>query len=242
MSSKAVVLASGGMDSATCFAIACEAHDEVVPVHVDYGQQTNDLERRQAERLTEHYQQNTEAEVDDLTVVDYSPVFQHFAGGVASDRDSFVTDDGDLEEEDGRSTGYVPMRNMHLIATGAGFADVGGADALYTGVQGGDLDSYPDCRPDFVASIQAAVHNSLADDRFISVETPLLYLTKTEVLQRGEELEVPWEYTYSCYEEVQDVDDPDPCGQCPACEERTEAFNEAGLQDPFAIESNPDTL
>lgn len=242
MTSKAVVLASGGMDSATCFAIACEAHDEVVPVHFDYGQQTNDFERRQAERLTDHYKNNTDTTVQDLTVVDYSSVFQHFSGGVASDRDSFVTEDGNPEEEDGRSTGYQPMRNLHLIATGAGFADVGGADAIYTGVQGGDLESYPDCRPDFVSAAQTAIHNSLADDRFIKLETPLLYLTKTEVLQTGEDLDVPWEYTYSCYEAIGDMENPEPCGACPACFERAEAFYEAGVEDPFgtleAVEKN----
>lgn len=232
---RAIVLVSGGIDSATCLALACEEFDEVTPVHFDYGQQTNDLERKQAEKLVSYFYGKTNASIDELRVVDYKGVFQHFSSGVAGDRESFLTNEGDLIEKDGRSTGYVPMRNLHFITTGAAFADVEGADAVFHGAQGGDEEAYPDCREPFMISAQAAVAYSLADDDDVDINTPLLDKDKDEVIRLGEELEVPWEYTYSCYEEVQDMENPDPCGQCPACEERIEAFNSAGVEDPFEV-------
>lgn len=227
----AIVLLSGGIDSATCLSLALDRYDRVHPVHYDYGQQTAGFEQQQAHNLAQHFRDEGH-EVDPVEVIDYAPVFSHFAGGVASDRNSFVTEDGDLEEEDGRSTGYVPMRNLHLIGTGAALADVNDADAVYHGMQQGDEASYPDCRPEFSVAIEEAVNKSLADGDSVSVNTPLLHRSKVEVIQLGEDRGVPWEYTYSCYEAIED-DEPEPCGQCPACIERGEAFYAAQVTDPF---------
>jgi 7-cyano-7-deazaguanine synthase len=230
----AIVLLSGGIDSATCLAVAVSKHKHVTPIHYDYGQQTADLEERRARKLTQHFQEHiTDTEVDDLTVVDYRSVFGHFAGGVASDRDSFVTEDGELEEEDGRSTGFVPMRNLHLIATGSAFADVQGANYVYHGAQMGDEAAYPDCRPEFMGTTEKAVNYSMAPGQNICLMTPLIQKTKREVIQKGEQLGVPWQYTYSCYEEVDDLEEPQPCGECPACVERSEAFESADVTDPI---------
>lgn len=232
MTSKAIVLVSGGIDSATCFSLAVQEFDEIIPIHYNYGQQTADFEKAQAQNLVNEFQSREEAEVEDLTVVDYEPVFGHFAGGVASDRDSFVTEDGEFEEEDGRSTGYQPMRNLHLIGTGAAFADVNDAGAVFHGMQAGDEADYPDCRPEFRDAVQDAVENSLADHDFVDIRAPLLDLDKHEVIQLGDDNGVPWEYTYSCYEAIE-TDIPEPCGQCPACLERAEGFLRAGIEDPF---------
>lgn len=241
MTNKAVVLVSGGIDSATCLAIATEQFDKVIPVHYDYGQQTSEFEQAQAENLVGEAQEADEAEVDDLHVVNYEPVFSHFAGGVASDRDEFVTEDGELEEEDGRSTGYVPMRNLHLIGTGSAFADIHDADAVFHGMQAGDEESYPDCRENFRLAVQDAVNFSLADGEEVNVEAPLVSTPKHEVIELGDDLGVPWEYTYSCYEAIE-TDLPEPCGKCPACLERAEGFLEADVTDPFgtidAVEEN----
>lgn len=228
---KAIVLLSGGIDSATCLAMAIQQYDEVKPVHYNYGQQTADFEQNQALSLAAHFRAEGH-DVQSVELIDYSSVFSHFAGGVASDRDSFVTEDGDLEEEDGRSTGYVPMRNLHLIASGAAMADVEDGDAVYHGMQQGDEASYPDCRPSFAAAAEEAINRSLADGDSVSVRTPLLHRSKVEVIQQGENLGVPWEYTYSCYEAIED-DEPEPCGECPACIERGEAFKVARVDDPF---------
>lgn len=228
---KAIVLLSGGIDSATCLGLALEHYDEVQPIHYNYGQQTAEFEEQQAVNLASHFRDEGH-NVHPVTTIDYQSVFEVFGRGVASDRDSFVTEDGDLEEDDGRSTGYVPMRNLHLLATGAGVADVEDGDAIYHGMQQGDEASYPDCRPDFAAAAEEAINQSLADGDSINVRTPLLHRSKVEVIQQGENLGVPWEYTYSCYEAIEE-DEPEPCGQCPACIERGEAFHLARVTDPF---------
>jgi len=232
---KAIVLLSGGIDSATCLALALERYDEVQPIHYNYGQQTAEFEEQQAENLATHFR-GQEHNVHSVRTIDYQSVFEVFGRGVASDRDSFITEDGDLEEDDGRSTGYVPMRNLHLLATGAAVADVSDGDAVYHGMQQGDEASYPDCRPQFAAAAERAINQSLADDDTISVRTPLVHRSKIEVIQQGENLGVPWEYTYSCYEAIED-DEPEPCGRCPACIERAEAFRVAGITDPFCTPS-----
>lgn len=232
MTEKAVVLVSGGIDSATCLALAADEFDVVQPVHVDYGQQTADLEYRMAMAQCTHINVEYDAKILAQKVVEYEDVFSHFAGGVASDRDSFTTDDGEMVEEDGRSTGYVPMRNLHLISTASAIADVEDADAVFHGAQGGDEEAYPDCRPGFMVAAEEAVNRSLADDDSIDLLTPLIDKSKASVIELGERLDVDWRATYSCYERVEKVQNPEPCGECPACEERKEAFEEAGIEDP----------
>lgn len=241
MTTKAIVLLSGGIDSSVCLALALEKYDEIQPVHMNYGQQTEQFERKQARNLVHHYHQERE-NVNRAIEVNYHQVFGRFAGGI-TDRTSFRNEDGSFEEDDGRSTGYVPMRNLHFAATAAAIADVEDADAIYIGVQGGDEHAYPDCRAPFITAVQNAVDNSLADGESIEVRAPLLSRSKTEVIQLGENLGVPWEYTYSCYEAIEEtLDTPEPCGACPACIERGEAFFEARVEDPFgtlgAIQQN----
>lgn len=227
--SKAVVLLSGGIDSATCLAIAAKTHDEVIPIHFDYGQQTAELEQRMAYNQCEHQAGvYDETRIRKTPVLNYQGVFSHFAEGVAESGKDF----GHMNEEDGRSSGYVPMRNLHFIASGAAVADVEDADKVYHGAQAGDEADYPDCRPTFMAAARTAVNESLPRGQGISVATPLTGKTKTEVLIKADELDVAFEYTYSCYKAT-DPDDPLACGNCPACVERAEAFEKAGLDDPF---------
>lgn len=232
MVEKAVVLVSGGIDSSVCLAKAAQRHNEIYPLHINYGQQTAELERRMAYNQCEHVATKTGTRIQRTPVVDYHLVFRHFAEGVASDRDSFTTEDGSLTEEDGRSTGYVPMRNLHLISTAAAIADVEDASYVYHGAQGGDEDAYPDCRPSFMNAAQLAVNQSMADDERVLLRAPLIYSSKVDVIKKGETLPISWEYTYSCYEAVEDFENPEPCGECPACEERIHAFKEAGVEDP----------
>lgn len=229
---KSIVLVSGGIDSATCIALAYDDFELVKPIHYNYGQQTSDFEETQAKKIVSEFQQRGCGEIEELTVVNYEHVFKHFSGGVASEKESFVTGDGEMEQDDGRSTGYQPMRNLHLLSTGAGFADVNNADAIFHGMQAGDEADYPDCRPDFRDSAEEAINNSLADDDSVEIRTPLLDLEKEEVIRLGEEYNVPWEYTYSCYTAIES-DNPQPCGKCPACIERAEGFYKAEVSDPF---------
>ncbi|MFB6282564.1 MAG: 7-cyano-7-deazaguanine synthase [Halobacteria archaeon] len=225
---RAVVLLSGGIDSATCLAMACVEFEEVIAVHINYGQQTADLEGSMAAKQTALLENDKPADVYPMTI-DYRSVMQNFAEGVASSRD-FEADK--QTQQDGRSVGYQPMRNLHLIATAAGIADHNDASAIYHGAQGGDEADYPDCRPEFMTAAENAVNCSLADKEHIELRTPLIDMEKHEVIKRADELGVYLNHTYSCYEAIED-DDPEPCGECPACIERGEAFHLARVTDPF---------
>lgn len=224
-----IVLLSGGIDSATCLALACERHWMVAPVHIQYGQQTAALEERMARLQRDHIaEEYPETPIAPVEVIDYRDVFKPFAEGVASSESTF----DHQTEADGRSSGYVPMRNLHFIATAAGLADAWGYDALYHGAQAGDGSDYPDCRPAFMDAATDAISESVPDGQSIELRTPLIHDTKAEVLERAAKLGVAFEYAYSCYRHTE-VDDPQPCGNCPACLERAEAFATAGLDDPF---------
>lgn len=229
---KAVVLLSGGIDSSTCLALAADTFSEIIPVHFDYGQQTAELEQEMARQQREHLDEVTDADIHQMIVVDYKGVFSHFAEGVAEDGKDF----DELTEEDGRSSGYVPMRNLHLIATGAAFADTRGAAAIFHGAQAGDEADYPDCRPNFMDRAAGAISQSLPDDRPLDLRVPLLNMGKPQVIDVAEEYGVNFKYTYSCYSEVEDYENPEPCGECPACVERAQAFNRSDVEDPYETE------
>lgn len=227
----AVILMSGGIDSATCMALACRQFDSIIPVHFDYGQQTNELEKEKAYNQVQHLSNvYSDTSVGGMHVVNYEGVFHHFGEGVAEDGKDF----GHMEEEDGRSSGYVPMRNLHLIATGAAFADKRDAIAVFHGAQAGDDADYPDCRQTFMDSAAGAINKSVPDDQEINLQTPLINKEKFEVIQLAHDTGVEFRHTYSCYTEVEDLDNPTPCGDCPACVERAEAFRTAGIDDPLA--------
>lgn len=232
MSDRAIVLLSGGIDSATAMAIACNTHESVRPIHVRYGQQTAELERQMAINQRNHLSREYEGcHVGVLDVIDYSDVFEYFAAGVANPDKTF---EGGTED-DGRSVGYVPMRNLHLIATAAAIADVDGAEYVYHGAQGGDEADYPDCRPVFMSSAERAISFSVPDSQRLELQTPLLSFSKPEVIQVAEKLGVEFQYTYSCYKATS-IRNPSPCGECPACEERISAFEEAEVEDPYMPE------
>lgn len=233
--SSAVVLLSGGIDSSVCLALAAEAHDIVQPVHIHYGQQTQDVEAFRASCQRDHMVTVYEyTDILSLEVIDCQGVFSHFSGGVAEDGKDF----SHLTEDDGRSSGYVPMRNLLFISMAAARADFKDHDYVYHGAQGGDEADYPDCRPKFLKAAQKAVHHSLPEGESVILKTPLIDKTKTEVVELADEKNVDFKFTYSCYSDTS-VMDPDPCGECPACLERTEAFEKAGIEDPFDVSGNP---
>lgn len=218
---RAFVLLSGGVDSAVSLHEALNHHQHVEAIFFDYGQQTSKIERNNALEQTE------EAGIPFHTS-DYRRIFKQFAEGTVENRDY----DHNQTLVEGHSVGYVPQRNLHFLTTAAAIAEHNTPTSeeivLYLGAQWGDRDAYPDCRPDFINSAQASLNES-TDQHTIKVEAPLIDLSKTEVLERGEELGVNWELTFSCYNDS----DGNPCGECPACVERKEAFERAGFQDPL---------
>ena len=218
----AFILLSGGVDSAVCLQQALADHDAIEAIHIDYGQQTEGIERA-----------NAEAQADEhgipLHTCDYRRVFAAFAEGTIEDK----AYDRSRTTDERHSVGYVPQRNLHLLTTAAAVAEhnteSGVPITLYHGAQRNDEADYPDCRPTFIEAAEDAVDRS-TDQHAIRIRTPLIDRSKVEVLRLGEELGVDWELTFSCYNDV----NGHPCGECPACIEREEAFAEAGITDPVS--------
>lgn len=218
---KAFVLLSGGIDSAVCLKKALKEHENVEAIHYDYGQQTEHIERRNAKQQAD----NNELP---LHVVDYKDVFRNFAEGTIEDKEY----DQRKTVEDQHSVGYVPQRNLHLLASAAATAehntDTGETIVLYIGVQQGDAEDYPDCRPEFIELAKETVNHS-TEQHEIEVKAPIIDKDKPEVLELGQELEVNWNLTFSCYND----ETGNPCGECPACLERNEAFEKVNFKDPL---------
>lgn len=217
---RAFVLLSGGIDSAVCLKKAFQEYDVVEAIHIDYGQQTESIER-----------ENAEKQADQLGIplhtCNYRTVFKEFAEGTIEDKEY----DRDQTTEEGHSVGYVPQRNLHFLTTAAAVAEhhsaLGEKIILYHGAQHNDAEDYPDCRPEFIEAAESAIDRS-TNQHDIHIKTPIISLSKEEILRLGEELDVDWSLTFSCYND----NDGSPCGECPACIERREAFAHAGLSDP----------
>jgi 7-cyano-7-deazaguanine synthase len=224
LDSRAVVLLSGGLDSATVLAIARAEGLACHCLTVDYGQRHR-IELRAAARVAA----SLGAMSHRLVSLDLRAI-----GGSA------LTDDIDVpkdREQDSREIPitYVPARNTVLLALLLGLAEVVEADQLFIGANAVDYSGYPDCRPAFLAAFEQLAHVATAAGtehgvRF-RVRAPLLHLTKAEIIRRGLELGVDYELTWSCY-------DPSPdgraCGRCDSCILRRRGFAEAGEEDPIA--------
>jgi 7-cyano-7-deazaguanine synthase len=217
--SKAVVLLSGGMDSATCLAMARAAGLDCYALSFDYGQ-------RHAAEL------DAASAVARAFDVSAHRVLRLDLGAIGG---SALTDERiDVPETAGDSipVTYVPARNTVFLSFALGWAEVLDADAIYVGVNAVDYSGYPDCRPEYVAAFQRLA--DLATKRAIEGESigivaPLIKMTKGEIVRRGSELGVDFGMTVSCY---QAEEDSGACGVCDACRLRRTGFAEAGMADP----------
>ena len=228
MSKPAVVLLSGGLDSATVAAIARADGFEVHALTIDYGQRHR-FEVEAAGCVAKSAGVASHQTIDiDLAAI----------GGSALTADLAVPmDRTDAVMAEGIPITYVPARNTVFLALALGHAEVLGAADLFIGINAVDYSGYPDCRPEFIAAFErlanlatkAGVEGTL---RF-TVRTPLIDSTKAEIIRRGTELGVDYARTHSCYApSVQGV----ACGHCDACLLRRKGFAEAGLTDPIAYQ------
>ncbi|MBA4018387.1 MAG: 7-cyano-7-deazaguanine synthase QueC [Pirellula sp.] len=221
---RAVVLLSGGLDSATTAAIARSQGFEWFGLSVDYGQRHR-FELEASRQVAKALGARDHIQVD----VDLSRI-----GGSALTADIAVPKNRD---EATMSTGipvtYVPARNTVLLSLALGYAEVLGAADLFVGVNAVDYSGYPDCRPEYLEAFErlanlatkAGVEGSLA----FKIHAPLVRLTKAEIIRTGVSLGVDYGLTHTCY-------DPDlegrACGNCDACTLRLKGFAEAGFPDP----------
>lgn len=225
--SDAVILLSGGLDSATCLAIAREAGYRCHCLTISYGQ------RHQAELAA------AAAVVESLGAASHKVIsidLRAFGGS------ALTSDDFEVPKEDagapaaaGIPITYVPARNTIFLSYALGLAEVLGAEAIYAGVNAVDYSGYPDCRPEFIVAFQAMA--DLATKAGVEghgprIETPLLHLTKPQIIRRGLDLGVDYGLTHSCYDPIEAGGRYRPCGRCDSCRIRIGAFEKLGLADP----------
>lgn len=224
---KAVVLISGGLDSATVMAIARNDGYEVHGISFDYGQRHR-FELESAAKVCEANQAASHV----VFPVD-TAIFQ----GSALTNDIDVPHNRSNDEMgDGIPVTYVPARNTIFLSVGLGLAESIGAYDLFIGVNAVDYSGYPDCRPEFVEAFETMANLATkagVEGQKITIHTPLVSLTKAQIIQRGLELGVNYGLTHSCY-------DPSPqgisCGDCDSCLLRLKGFSEAGTPDPIAYQ------
>jgi len=224
VSRRAVVLLSGGLDSATTLALAVEQGFEAHALTVHYGQR-HAIEVERARRLAERLG----AASWRVTTVDLG----HLAGSALTDPDTAVPKDRDPERiGEGIPSTYVPARNTLFLSLALGLAEVVGARDLFIGANAIDYSGYPDCRPEFLAAFERLADVATragVEGRGIRLHAPLLARTKAEIVLEAGRLGVDLGETLSCY-------DPgprgEPCGRCDSCVLRAKGFREAGVDDP----------
>ncbi|WIV67753.1 7-cyano-7-deazaguanine synthase QueC [Natrialbaceae archaeon AArc-T1-2] len=222
---RAVVLLSGGMDSAT---VAYEARDrgyDLDALHTSYGQRTEDRERACARRVA-----------DELDVREFLHVeTEHLVtiGASSLTDDALDVEDAELEREEIPDT-YVPFRNANLLAMAVSYAEANGCEAVFVGAHSEDFSGYPDCRPAFFEAFERVVDVGTHPETEIAVEAPFVEASKTDIARRGLDLEVPFEHTWSCYRESEPA-----CGTCDACAYRLQAFQRLGVCDPIDYLERP---
>ncbi|PTX60286.1 preQ(0) biosynthesis protein QueC [Melghirimyces profundicolus] len=226
MGEKAVVILSGGLDSTTCMGLAREAGYELYPLTFHYGQR-HDREVEQARKVAEYFG------VKEHRVVDIG--FLRQIGGSALTDEAMDVPGPDDPDEEIPST-YVPARNLIFLSLAAAYAEVIGAVTIYIGVSAVDYSGYPDCRPEFIRSMEETVRRATKtgiSGNPIRLEAPLIRLSKAETIREGLRLKVPYHLTTSCYRGGEVA-----CGVCDSCRLRLKGFREAGAKDPIPYSKN----
>lgn len=217
-----VLLLSGGLDSATCLALAANAGAKVLALTIDYNQRHR-RELEAAADLARHYAG---------TVVRHIilPLDLRGFGGSALTDDIAVPKDG---VQPGIPVTYVPARNTIFLSVALGWAEAMGSSDLLIGVNALDYSGYPDCRPEFVASFEAmanlATKAGVEGQSRYRVHTPLMLMSKAEIVAAAAEAGLPMGMTWSCYDPTEDGRH---CGRCDSCRLRAKGFEEAGISDP----------
>jgi 7-cyano-7-deazaguanine synthase len=222
---KAVVLMSGGMDSCVSAAIASRDY-EIAALHASYGQPTEPRELQCFHALADHF-----GTVQRLVVK-----LDHFRsiGGSSLTDSSLPIHDADLSNRDIPNT-YVPFRNAHFLSIATSWAEVLGGTKIFIGAVWEDSSGYPDCRPEYYDAFNKVIRAGTRSTTNITIETPLIHLSKREIVKKGIELKAPFHLTWSCYR-----DSDIACGACDSCALRLRAFQQAGVEDPIAYSTKPE--
>ena len=216
---KAIILVSGGMDS--CVTAASAKADGYIPsfLHINYGQRTEMRELKAFHDIADHYM------IDERFVADISH-FSTIGGSCLTDKNIEIPD-ANLDNLD-IPVSYVPFRNANILSAAVSWAEVLKAVAIYIGAVEEDSSGYPDCRRSFFDTFEEVIDSGTKPETKIKIVTPLITLTKKEIVEKGISLNAPMHLTWSCYKK-EDI----PCGKCDSCALRARGFLQAGLKDPI---------
>ncbi len=219
MSNKAVVLVSGGLDSSTVLALALQQGYRCYTLSFDYGQRHRS-ELEAAKRVSE------------LMKVEEHKIVRLDLGTIGGSALTDTTIDVPEQETAGIPVTYVPARNTVFLSIALGWAEVLEADTIFLGVNAVDYSGYPDCRPEYISSFEIMANLATragVEGNKLSIQAPLIDMTKGEIVSAGASLGVDYSHTVSCYQaSIEGL----ACGKCDSCRLRIEGFNQAGISDP----------
>lgn len=223
---KAVVLLSGGVDSATTLAITAAQGYSINALTFNYGQRH--MRELISAKDIANYFKISKHEIIKLDL-------KKISNSALTDPEQEIPENRSVDElSKDIPTTYVPARNIIMLSYALAWAETIGAEAIFIGANAIDYSGYPDCRPEFMTAFeQAAVLGTKigAEGKTIKIEYPLINMTKAEIIKRGSELGVPFNLTWSCYKGGAKA-----CGKCDSCQLRLKGFSEAGLSDTIEYE------
>ncbi|NPA27956.1 MAG: 7-cyano-7-deazaguanine synthase QueC [Epsilonproteobacteria bacterium] len=222
MSKKAVCIVSGGMDSAVAAAIAKKKGYEIIALHFNYSQKTQQKELEAFELIAK------DLDAKEKLIIDLD-FFKDIGATALIDENLEVPTEG---IKPGVPITYVPFRNGIFLSIAAAVAQKYYADAIYIGVVEEDSSGYPDCREEFINSMQKSINLGLKDDIEVKIEAPLIHMSKKDIVKKALELGVKLEHTWSCYKNSEKA-----CGVCDSCRLRLKGFKEAGVEDKIEYET-----
>ena len=222
---KAVVLLSGGLDSTTTLALAKKQGFDLCALTFDYGQR-HKIELDRAQDIAKHF-----------GVIDHQVVkidLRQFGGSALTDSIEVPIGRDQKEMASKIPVTYVPARNTIFLSFCLAYAEVSGATDIFIGVNAVDYSGYPDCRPEFISAFETlanlATKAAVEGKEIFKIHTPLIKLTKAQIIQKGLKLGVDYSMTHSCYNPGEDEKS---CGKCDSCQLRLKGFQEAGVRDPI---------
>ena len=218
---KVICIISGGMDSALGATMAKNEGYEIIALHFNYQQRTQQKELESFRKIAKKLECIESYEID----LDF---FKQIGASALTDSSLDVPTDG---IEVGVPITYVPFRNGIFISIATALAEKHGAEALYIGVVEEDSSGYPDCRDTYIKSMEQSINLGTKEETKLKIKMPLVHLKKSEIVTKAIELGVPLEDTWSCYQNEQRA-----CGVCDSCRLRLNGFAIAGVRDPLEYE------
>lgn len=220
---KAVCILSGGMDSTLASYIAKSEGYDIIAVHFNYGQRTENKELESFRKICEDLKIEEKYEID-------IPFFTQIGASALTDKSIDVPTEG---VKPGVPITYVPFRNGIFLSIATAIAEKEEAQALFIGVVEEDSSGYPDCTDSFINKMTSAINEGTKESTKLEIKTPLVKLMKSDIVKKALELNVPLEHTWSCYKEEEEA-----CGVCDSCRLRLNGFKEANSTDPIPYKAN----